>query len=267
MKLIDPKKYKFFLAVFLLLVFLNIVGFSSLGQRMLAKIVHPISFLGQKLSKNLNNKTKSKSKLLEEITILEKKLELEEVDLAKLYSLEEENKKLREYLNFFDDSSFDYVLANIVWQDNLLNFSNYNQNLVINKGEQAGLRSGLAVVNESGVIVGKVVEVNEKNSRICLINNNFCKMAVSINNSSGSVGLAEGNLGLSIKLNFISQGEVVSVGDRIITSGLERDVPRGLALGRVNYVNQEINDIWQNISAEPLFNINNLNIVAVIIPN
>lgn len=260
------KKYKFFLAVVLLLVFLSVINFSSFGQRLLFKIIYPSSSVIKNFSDNLSNQEKSKEELLKEVLELQEKLELSEAKLAKLNSIEDENENLRQYLNFFNSNSFDYILANILWQENLLNFSNHNQNIVINKGSDDGLRNGLVVVNESGVVIGKIIETNEKSSRVCLINNNFCKIAVSVNNSSGSVGLAEGDLGLSIKLHFVPQSEIINVGDNIITSGLEKDIPRGLAVGRINYVNQEVNDIWQEVNAESLFNANNLNIVSVIIP-
>jgi len=262
----DKKTYRFFLAVAVLLIFLNIIDFSSLGQRALFKIMYPGSFFIKNFTSFSSLDTKSKTELIENISSLEKDIESSQAELARLYSLEEENKKLRQYLKFFEENSYEYVLAKVLWQENLLNLSSYNQNIIINKGEKDGLMVGLAVVNESGVIIGKIIEVNETNSRVCLINNNFCKMAVSINNSNSSIGLAEGDLGLSVKLNFVSQNEIVNVGDMIITSGLEKDIPRGLAVARINNIEQEVNDIWQNVNAEALFNINNLNIVSVIIP-
>lgn len=262
----DRKKFRLILAVFGLLIFLNIIGFSGWGRRLFSHIINPSAKTLRENSQGLTDEKKTRAKLSEEIFWLEEERQLNEVDLAKLYSLEEENNRLREYLKFFNESSFRYVLANVVWQENLLNFSHYNQNIVIDKGSRDGLREGLAIVSETGVIIGKIIEVEDRSSRVCLINNNFCKMAVSLSNSTQSIGLAEGDLGLSIKVNFVSQNEVVNVGDRILTSGLERDIPRGLAVGKINYVNQEVNDVWQNINAEALFSINNLSIVAVIIP-
>lgn len=262
----DRKKYKILLAVIILLVFLNIISFSNFGQKVLVRIIGFSSYKIRGLSTDISNHNVSKADLLEKIAQLEEDFYKNEAELAKLYSLEDENEKLRQYLNFFNNNKFDYVVANVIWQENLLNFSNYNQNIIIDKGSKNGLRDGLIVVNESGIVVGKIIEVNDNISRVCLINNNFCKMAVSVNNSDKSIGLAEGDLGLSIKLNFVSQSEIINVGDRIITSGLEKDIPRGLAVGKINSVEQEVSDIWQNINAEALFNINNLNIVSVIIP-
>lgn len=91
-------------------------------------------------------------------------------------------------------------------------------------------------------------------------------MTVSLGSEDRTIGLAEGDMGLSIKVSFVSQSENIKVGDQLITSGLEKDIPRGLAVGRVNNVEQEVNNIWQNINAEALFDVNNLSIVSVILP-
>ncbi len=260
------KFYKIIIAVFLLLVFLNFINFSSFGRRIFSIVVEPGTSYSKNLSEKLFVNKKNKKELEDKILILEEKIQSTDVEMARLYSLEDENNSLRNHLSFFNDKSFDYVLANVLWQENFLNFSHYNQNIIINKGSDNNLRPGLAVLNEFGIVVGRIIDVQEKQSRVCLMNNNFCKMAVSVNNNDRSIGLAEGNLGLSIKLNFVPQNEVINIGDMIISSGLESDVPRGLAVGKVNYINQDVSDIWQNISIEPLFNTNKLGIVSIIIP-
>lgn len=264
--LFDRKNFKIFLAVLILLIFLNIIFFSSWGHRLFLNISKPGASFFRKNSQDIDKPDKSKKELEEELAILQEKLLKNEVELAKFNSTEEENSKLRQYLNFFTNNSRKYVVANVIWQENLLNFSHYNQNIVIDKGRKDGLFEGLVVINEIGVVIGKIIAVEDNSSRVCLINNSFCQMAVSLSNENRTVGLAEGDLGLSVKISFVSQSENIKVGDQVITSGLEKNIPRGLAVGRVNNVEQEVNDIWQNINAEALFNINNLNIVSVILP-
>lgn len=262
----DRKNLKIFLAVFLLLIFLNIIAFSSWGHRLFSLVVNPGSFFFRESSQSINSPKNSKEDLREENIILQERLLKSEVELAKFNSTEEENSKLRQSLSFFNNTSFKYVVANVIWQENLLNFSHYNQNIVIDKGKKDGLYEELAVVNEAGVIVGKIIGVEENSSRVCLIHNSFCQMAVSLSNENRTVGLAEGDLGLSVKINFVSQSESVKVGDQVITSGLEKNIPRGLAIGRINNVEQEVNDIWQKVNAEALFSISNLSVVSVILP-
>jgi hypothetical protein len=72
----DKKKYRFFLAVAVLLIFLNIIGFSSLGQRALFKIMYPGSFFIKNFTSFSSLDTKSKMELIEDISSLEKDIEL-----------------------------------------------------------------------------------------------------------------------------------------------------------------------------------------------
>jgi rod shape-determining protein MreC len=260
------RKNKILIIVVVAIIFLNIIDFSSWGQRIFFPLINSPSSFFRGGSDDLSERTRSRSDLLEEISNLRNEIQKREVDSAIIFDLEEENKKLREFLNFQEESSFKHVLANIIWQEDLSNLYHHNQDIVINKGRGDGLKEGLAVLNESGVVLGKIVELSEKTAKVCLVNNNFCKMAVALNNSSRSIGLAEGDLGLSIKINFVSQNEDIQIGDRLITSGLEPYIPRGLAVGRIINIEQDVSDIWQNISAEPFFDYRDLNIVSVIVP-
>lgn len=261
----NKKIYKKILAVLGLLVFLNIFGFLKPLNNLLNPVVNFFSF---KMRKEFNQSApkESKADLLKKIEDLEFKLAEEKASLSLLDSLQIENEQFRNFFNFFENTQYQHLLANVVWDDNLLNFSSTNQNIVINRGEDDGLYPGLAVVSDSGILIGKVIEVQAKYSKVCLSNNSFCRIAVALNNEEKSSGLAEGNLGLSIKLNFIPQNENVALGNIVFSSGLEKDIPKGLYLGEVVSVEKKENDIWQDIVVEPFFNSKNLNRVAIIIP-
>ncbi len=261
----NKKIYKIILAVLGLLIFLNIFGWLNPANRFLGSVVNFFTF---KIRKETNEiiKKESRDDLLKKIENLEFQLAEEKADSSLLNSLKIENEQFRNFFNFFETTKYNYLLADIVWNDNLLNFSSINQNLIINRGSRQGLYPGLAVVSDSGVLIGKVLEVEENYSKICLANNSFCRLAVSLNNNDKSSGLAEGNLGLSIRVNFIAQNEVIDIGNIVFSSGLEKDIPKGLYLGEVVNVEKKENDIWQEIIVEPFFTSKNLSRVAVIIP-
>jgi len=261
----NKKIYKIILAVLGLLVFLNIFGLLRPVNKILGSVVNFFSF---KVRQEVNQSAarESKDDLLKRIENLEFQLAEEKASLSLLNSLQIENEQFRNFFNFFETNNYNYLLADVVWENSLLNFSSTNQNLVINKGEKDGLYPGLAVLSDSGVLVGKIVETEENYSQVCLSNNSFCRLAVSLNNEEKSSGLAEGNLGLSVKINFIPQNEEVNIGNIVFSSGLEKNIPKGLYLGEVVNVEKKENDIWQDIVVESFFNSKNLNRVAIIIP-
>jgi rod shape-determining protein MreC len=188
------------------------------------------------------------------------------VDSARLQELQSENEQLRAYLNFFNSYKRRAVLANVISQDNFLDAAKYGQNIMIDKGEKDKLIPGLALVNEQGVIIGKVLQTKSNSASACLLINESCKLAVSILNQNKTIGVSAGELGLTVKINFVSQMEKINVSDTVITSGLEKNIPAGLVLGRVSQVDNNENDVWQNITVEPLVDFNNLGVVSVLMP-
>lgn len=262
----NKKTYKIILAVFGLLIFLNLISLLYPANKIFGGV---FNFFGIKMRSGaiyLSEKKENKVLLAQRIEDLEKKLAQEKNDKALISSLQEENRQLKNFFNFSKEIGSDLILADIVWGENFLNFSNINQSLIINKGDEDGLEPGLVVVNDSGILLGKILEVQKDYSRICLFNNSFCKLAVSLDNEEVSSGLAEGNLGLSIKINFIPQNEKVEKGNIVFSSGLEKNIPKGLYLGEVVNIEKKENDIWQEVLVEPYFGLRNLSRVAIVVP-
>ncbi|MEI7452131.1 MAG: rod shape-determining protein MreC [Candidatus Falkowbacteria bacterium] len=185
---------------------------------------------------------------------------------AGLLQSEAENKKLRQFLNFPKQDNRSYVLANVISQENFLDAEKTGQNIVIDKGKKDGLRPGLALVNSDMVVVGKIIAIDDKTARACLLTNNICKLAVAVLNQGHTIGISEGDLGLTVKIDYVDQTEKVTINDIVVSSGLETDVPAGLTIGRVNQIKNNQNDVWQNISVEPLANFDDLGIVSVVLP-
>jgi rod shape-determining protein MreC len=71
---------------------------------------------------------------------------------------------------------------------------------------------------------------------------------------------------MTIKMNYIPQLEKISPGDMVISSGLERSIPRGLLIGKVTQVHNTSNGVWQTATIEPISNLDKLTIVSIIIP-
>ncbi len=196
------------------------------------------------------------------------KIEIERLtaENAKLKILEEENEKLRKYLNFSQKTNLNYILANVISRNDVINYSDYDKFLLIDKGKDDGLVDGLIVINENGIVVGKIVKTKSHTSKVSLLISRDCKIAATILNDDKTSGITEGELGLTVKMNFIPQTENLNIGDIVITSGLEKNIPRGLVIGRISQIEKESNEVWQNATLEPIIDFDDLTIVAVILP-
>jgi len=183
------------------------------------------------------------------------------VDMIKLQFLEKENALLREQLNFLQKNSLQIVGADVIGK----NIDPLGNTIILNRGSEAGIRLNNPVIVGNGVLVGKVVKV-EKNVVIArLINDNQSKVAATVMNADKSLGLVEGGYGISVRMNFIPQNEIIQVGDTIVTSGLEAGIPAGLLIGTVEAVEKEAYQPFQKAILNPFSNLNKINLVSVII--
>jgi len=157
-------------------------------------------------------------------------------------------------------------LADVVAREVVEQSASQRNKLIINRGFKDGLRENLAVVNSLGLVVGRLTRVKESLSEVSLLVDPACRLAVSVQSENGVSGLADGESGLTVKISFIPQTVKVAVDQLVVTAGLENDVPGGLVIGRVSQVDQASNELWQEAVVEPAADLDNLKIVAVIVP-
>ena len=263
------KRILIYLAVIGLLVFLYIFNLLGPVNRVVYNILNPIFTGFQSVGSSFRtayNKQTDKKDLNEYAKELEKQVKGLTEENAKLKILENENGILREHLGFLEKNNFNYIMSNVISRGEAIETSSREENIIIDKGSKNGVSPGLAIVNGQGTIIGKVAEVKENISQVHLTNNSKCKLAATILNQEKTSGIAEGELGLTIKMKFIPQESEVAVGDIIVTSGLEQAIPRGLVIGKVTQVEKENNDIWQFATIESLVDAQDLVIVSVLIP-
>lgn len=269
-KLRKKNPFFIFIVVLGLLIFLQLIGVLRPIERMLSFILQPISSglyeRGAKIGSSWEEK-RSQEELIAEINNLQKELVSFAVSEADCSETLEENKKLRTQLNFNVNRGYNLILANIVAKEGgLLTTNGVSHEIVIDKGRKDGLYVDLGVLSEEGVIIGKIVDVKEDTSLVCLTTSPGCQLAASLQNEVRTQGITDGRLGLTIEMNYIPQLEKVNLGDTVITSGLSDNIPQGLVIGRVAGIKNESNEVWQSASIEPLLNFNNLTLVSVIIP-
>ena len=118
---------------------------------------------------------------------------------------------------------------------------------------------------ENGFLLGRIINVEKNTAIIRLITDNRSKFTASIINQNKTQGLVEGEHGLSIKMKMIPQDENVQVGDIVITSGAEKNIPRGLIIGKVESIQKELYEPFQSANLRSLADLNKVNIVTVLL--
>lgn len=263
----NKKTFTIIIFSFLILLFLHFTTILSPVESFLIQKTNSVSSQFYNWGNNLNNKyfnSKDKKYLQEENKKLQGQVNRLIAENSKLRQLEEENSKLRELLDFTSEYNYKYVPANVVSKENFL--SSNNPTFLIDKGSKHGIREGLAVVSEEGLLVGKVMEVKKDSSQIYLSTHTEIKIAASLLKENTTSGIIRGQLGLTIKMEFIPQTSEIEEGDLVVSSGLEKNIPAGLVIGRVNKVESQSNEIWKTANIEPLNKMENLSLVSVILP-
>ncbi|HLD28544.1 MAG TPA: rod shape-determining protein MreC [Patescibacteria group bacterium] len=204
----------------------------------------------------------TKRDLLAENKKLIAELKESKLNQSQISILEQENELLKKELNFIDEHQLNFVSARIITgvSDPL------SQSVIINRGTRDGIGEGMAVVADDGILVGKIYEVSDGYSKVLLLTDNQSKVAVTILNYDQTVGLVEGQFGLSLAMTNIPQDEEINEGDLIVTSGLEGKIPKNLLIAQVESVSQTESDIFKTAVLTPIIPFDNLSYVVVIIP-
>jgi rod shape-determining protein MreC len=192
-----------------------------------------------------------------------RRLSLEVDDLrARVIRLQEaeiENRSLREELGFKQAyPAYDLLPAEVVGRDP----SNYLQYLQVDKGTADGVRVGAVAVAPQGLL-GRVVAAGSNYSRILLVTDSSSSVNVLLQSSRAS-GVASGQFGGALLMKYIPQGELVRLGDMVLTSGLGGNFPKGLVVGQVSQVRQKDIELFQEAVVESLIDFRQLEVVYLI---
>jgi rod shape-determining protein MreC len=204
---------------------------------------------------NIDELTRVNEELREENTQLK-------IRVTQLESAEQENESLRQLLDFFEADATDLprTVARVVGRD-----PENQAILLLNAGERDGVEVNNAVVVQDGVIVGKIIEVSARTSKALLLTDTNSSVAVTVSGGTPSSKIARGERGLSLILDQIPQGETISQGQLVITSGLEPTVPKGLLVGEIEEIVSETNDLFQRAVLRPIVDYQEVYFVSVIL--
>lgn len=186
---------------------------------------------------------------------------------AENQTLKNENSNLKKQLQL-NETLTDYTkITAAVMSRSPVNWQNY---LVINRGAKAGVKKNMPVVSGSG-LVGRVIEVNDSNSKVELIssdNNSSSRFAAEISTDADTpvTGLITefDDKTASLVMSHLVTADKVKVGQKVITSGLGGSTPRGLLIGTVSEVKKDNYGLANTIYVKPATNLNNFSVVTVI---
>lgn len=185
------------------------------------------------------------------------------VENIQLRELERENQRLRELLNYTrNNPNFDYTTAGVIGQIIGTDPSNLLYTVFINVGARDGIARDMPVITHRG-LAGRVVQVGPNYARVLLMIDPTSSVNVVIQNSRVQ-GIVRGALDGTLIMERIPQGETVSPGDLVLTSGLGGNFPDKLVVGQVIEVFQRDLDLFQTARVRSTVDFGDLETVLVL---
>jgi len=170
-----------------------------------------------------------------------------------------EGLRLQKLLALKDGFPYRTVAARVIDSDRTSLF----KTLLINKGTSEGLRVGLAVLSDQGV-VGRIIETSWHASRVLLLIDENSNIDALIQRSRAQ-GILQGAGAAGGNLKYISRTEEVLTGDVVLSSGLAGVFPKGLLLGTVTGVSRKEGGLFQKIDVAPAVDFGKLEEVMAVI--
>ena len=161
-------------------------------------------------------------------------------------SLQAENARLRALLNSTALLRDDVLVSEVIG----VSPDPVRHQLVLDKGEEADVYAGQALIDASG-LMGQVVEVGATTSRVLLITDPTHSVPVQVNRN-GVRAVAEGVGSLDqLAIHHVAATTDIRPGDLLVTSGLGGRFPIGYPVAVVSEVVRSPGEAFARISATP----------------
>lgn len=181
-------------------------------------------------------------------------LNIENITNNYCISLENDYNELLEINEFNIANNFNLIVSKVYLRD-IYDFTN---TLTIYKGTNSGLKEGLAVINNSGLI-GTIKSVDDESSTVELITSKNSNISVRINDNYGILKMDNGVL---VVKDLVANSDI-SIGDEIYTSGLG-NLPSDIYVGKVINVSLNNTEIEKIIEVDLAVDLENINYILVV---
>ncbi len=181
----------------------------------------------------------------------------------RLKEVETEASLCGDLLNFAQTRpSFDLQGAHVVGRVIGRDPSNLQRYITLDVGREAGIARNMPVVTGRG-LVGRIIEVGDHWSRVLLITD-VSSTVNALTQSTRASGLVQGQADGSLVMRNIPQGDTVSVGDTVFTSGLGGNFPRQILIGQITEVQRNDYELYQSATIWPTVDFDRLEMVLIV---
>ena len=213
----------------------------------IAEIPFNLTFDFNKSVKNILLANLRNKRLVEENLLL-KDLYLKSLEIKK------ENENLKKILNYIDhnNTKYKYVVSRIYTEPKLPMLNS----IIINVGSDDGVKEGDLVLGITRNVIGRIVNVNNNNSKVLLLNDANSNIPARTAETNEKFILSGTNRDYLEISHYNSKNPQILDGDIVYTSGDSKILPDGIPIGKIKKENKKIKVIMDE-------NVNNIYNVIV----
>ena len=215
----------------------------------------------------LIEKAKNSSRLEADVDLQRERINVIQDDIGRLRTLKASLKQLEESLNLGSSQEFDSVVARVSHRS----LSGWWQKITIRKGRSHGLKAGLGVISNRGVI-GRIKSVGSRSSEIELLTNPSFRMVAHFEGDDRPVtfqgnGIAMGGTPVGLALDVPHDlSPTPETPHALVSSDLSSIFPRGIPLGFVTNLGEGEEGLFKSGKVNLDFSLNQLMEVTILVP-
>ena len=185
---------------------------------------------------------------------------------TRLQEIARENALLTDLLQLRAGFEFQTAAANVISRES----SEFRRLITLDKGANAGISVGDVAVAGGGALAGRVTEVGPDSAVVVLLSDGSSTVIGQLV-SNAATGQVVGQLGGVLVMEQIDSGEELSLGDEVVSAGIElgggvrSPYPKGLLIGQVVDIRRDANAVVQTAYLQPAADFEKLEYVLVIL--
>ncbi len=217
-----------FLGVILVVWLLSFVPFLAPVYHGIRSAVYAVSsILGRATARLFANETS----LSAQLAVCTDRLSIETVKAAAVDANAREAEEWRTLFGYIQRNQTQGIAARIIARS-----APTSSTVIIDRGAADGIILHSAIIIGEGVLYGTVESVTETSSVVRLTEDAESAIAGAILGKRKTIGIVKGQEGALLSMDFIPQETLLTIGDVVVTSGLDGEIPEGLVIGTVSEV-------------------------------
>ena len=183
-----------------------------------------------------------------------------EANSVEVNSIKRENEQLRDMIAYQESRpDLELLVVDVIGA----NPDVWEQTIQIGAGYSDGLQEYMAVLNEDGNLVGRIILCTSEASVVQLITDDKSSVGAMLQKNA-EMGIVKGEGGGGVRLELLNQDAEVSTGDEVITSGLGGTCPSGIKIGTITEISERRADLSVGIVIAPKASLTRLDRVMVV---